>query len=54
MIDAFDIEPFILALSDPVGYGAAYPDCDLELADINHDGVVDSFDIEPFIGLLGP
>ncbi len=24
-IDAFDIEPFILALTDPVGYGTAYP-----------------------------
>jgi hypothetical protein len=54
-IDAFDIEPFILALTDPAGYAAAYPDCDIDLADVNGDGTVDSFDIEPFIALLtGP
>jgi hypothetical protein len=55
VLDAFDIEPFILALLDPVGYAAAYPDCDRDLADINGDGVVDAFDIEPFVALLvGP
>ncbi len=54
-IDAFDIEPFILALTDPKGYEAAWPDCDIDLADINGDGEIDAFDIEPFIDLLvGP
>jgi predicted outer membrane repeat protein len=50
--DAFDIEPFVLALTDPVGYGTAYPNCDGNVADINGDGAVDAFDIEPFIQLL--
>ncbi len=53
-IDAFDIEPFILALTDPAGYAAAYPGCDHDLADVNGDGAVDAFDIEPFVGLLAP
>jgi hypothetical protein len=54
VIDAFDIEPFIAALLDPVGYAVAYPRCDFMLADINADGAVDAFDIEPFIALLLP
>ncbi len=54
-IDAFDIEPFILALTDPIGYVSQFPDCDISSADANDDGVVDAFDIEPFIHLLtGP
>ncbi len=54
-IDAFDIEPFILALTDPAAYGVAYPDCPRGSADANGDGLVDAFDIEPFIALLvGP
>ncbi len=53
--DAFDIEPFILALTDPVGYGNQFPNCDVDTADINGDGAVDAFDIEPFIEVLvGP
>ena len=53
-IDAFDIEPFLIALFDPQGYAAAYPDCDISFADINGDGDVDAFDIEPFLELLFP
>ena len=54
-VDAFDIDPFVLALTDPAGYAAAYPDCDRMLADCNEDGTVDSFDIDPFVDLLvGP
>lgn len=54
-VDAFDIDPFVLALIDPAGYAAAYPNCDMMLADINGDGVVDAFDIDPFVELLtGP
>ncbi len=54
VIDAFDIEPFILALTDPAGYALQHPECDRNLADVNDDGAVDAFDIEPFIGLLLP
>ncbi len=54
-INAFDIDPFVLALTDPAGYALAYPDCDAGLADINGDGSVNVFDIDPFVELLaGP
>jgi hypothetical protein len=47
-----DINPFILALSDPVGYQQAFPDCDIMTADCNLDGLVDFRDINPFVALL--
>jgi len=48
----FDIDPFVLALTDPAGYHAAYPDCDIQRADINGDGAVNNLDIDPFVQLL--
>ena len=55
VVNAFDIDPFVLALTDPDGYAAAFPDCDITRADINGDGVIDAFDIDPFVDLLtGP
>ena len=51
-INAFDIDPFVLALTDPAGYAAEYPACDVMLADANHDGTVNAFDIDPFVLLL--
>ncbi len=52
-IDAFDIEPFLLALVDPQALIEAFPRIDPAYsADINRDGAVDAFDIEPFIELL--
>jgi hypothetical protein len=47
-----DIDPFVLALTDPAGYHAAYPNCDYLLADINGDGAVTFDDIDPFVVLL--
>ena len=52
LINSFDIDPFVLALSDPVAYAEAYPDCDILSADVNGDGSVNSFDIDPFVDLL--
>jgi dienelactone hydrolase len=49
VIDGFDVDPFVLAIADPAGYAAAYPDCDRQLADVNADGAVDGFDIDPFV-----
>ena len=54
-VNAFDIDPFVLALTDPDGYAAAWPDCDVMLADCNGDGEINVFDIDPFVELLaGP
>ena len=52
VIDALDIEAFIVALFDPLNYPVLYPDCDINLADINGDGLVNAEDIEGFIALL--
>ena len=51
-VNSFDIDPFVLALTDPAGYASAYPDCSRLLADCNGDGVVNSFDIDPFVDLI--
>jgi hypothetical protein len=47
-----DINPFVMALSNPTGYGTAYPNCDITLGDINEDGSVNFGDINPFVTLL--
>lgn len=48
----FDIDSFVLALTDPAGYAAQHPGCDIMLADMNGDGVVNNFDIAPFVALI--
>ncbi len=53
-LDAFDIEPFVVALTDPAGYALSYPGCNWMRADVNGDGAVDAFDIGPFIERLVP
>ena len=46
--DPCDIDPFFLALGDPAGYTASFPDCDM-----NGDGLVNGGDIDPFFTCLG-
>ncbi|MEW6199874.1 MAG: hypothetical protein AB1601_14575 [Planctomycetota bacterium] len=50
--DFGDINPFVLRLSNPVGYAAQYPNCPNSHGDINGDGFVDFGDINPFVRLL--
>jgi len=52
LINAFDIDPFVLALTNPDAYAAQLPGCDYMLADVNGDGSVNAFDINPFVVLL--
>ena len=52
VIDNGDINAFVLALSDPAGYRARYPDCNLMNSDCNQDGRADFGDITPFVELL--
>ncbi|MGE3180318.1 MAG: hypothetical protein AB7N71_01710 [Phycisphaerae bacterium] len=47
-----DIGPFVLALTNPGGYAAQFPNCDIENGDINNDGAVTVSDIGPFVALL--
>ena len=48
-----DIDPFFLALGDPVGYAAAFPNCNISNADMNGDGLVNGADIDAFFKCLG-
>jgi hypothetical protein len=52
LVNTFDIDPFVLALTNPEMYAAAHPDCDYLLADVNGDGAVNVFDIDPFVLVL--
>lgn len=52
VVNTFDIDPFVLALTSPDGYAAAQPTCEISAADANGDGVVNTFDIDPFVLLL--
>jgi hypothetical protein len=51
-VDFGDINPFVLALTNPAGYAVQFPNCDIRLGDINADGRVDFGDINPFVRLL--
>ena len=51
-VDNFDIDAFVLAVTNPTAYDLAYPACDHSLADCNEDGSVNNFDIDPFVDLL--
>jgi hypothetical protein len=51
--DFGDIEPFVLALTDPEGYLASFPGIDPNLTlDMNLDGSFDFGDIDGFVALL--
>jgi len=49
VVDFGDINPFVLALTNPAAYAVAYPTCDIMNGDINGDGSVDFGDINPFV-----
>ena len=54
-VDGRVIEAFIVAVFEPEDYAAFYPECNIDLGDINHDDRVNVSDIEPFLELLvGP
>ncbi len=50
--DFGDINPFVLALTNPAGYATQFPNCDIMNGDINGDGFVDFGDINPFVWVL--
>jgi hypothetical protein len=52
LINFDDIDPFVLALSDPPGYGVAYPYCNILNGDANEDGAVNFDDIDAFVAVL--
>ena len=52
LINNFDIDAFVLALTSPAGYAATYPNCDIHNGDINQDGLVNNFDIDGFVACI--
>jgi hypothetical protein len=52
LVNNGDIDPFVLALTDPVGYATQYPGCDIHNADCNGDDLVNNGDIDAFVMLL--
>lgn len=52
-VNLADVEPFVLALLDPVAYALAHGGCDIQQADLNQDLVNDGLDVAGFVaGLL--
>jgi trimeric autotransporter adhesin len=52
VVDAYDIDPFVVALVNPTAYASVLPDCYREAGDCNGDGAVNVFDIDPFVEVL--
>ncbi|TWT45394.1 Outer membrane protein assembly factor BamB precursor [Phycisphaerae bacterium RAS1] len=51
-VDVLDINPFVLALFDPLAYDVLYPGCNMQNADANGDEQVNVLDINAFVDLL--
>lgn len=51
-VDMFDIDPFVLALTEPESFRPLYPTCSARTLDIDGSGAFDNFDIDPFVALL--
>jgi hypothetical protein len=52
LVNGYDIDPFVLALTDPAAYALAYTGCPILNADCNGDGLVNGYDIDPFVVCL--
>lgn len=51
-VNNFDLDLFVEALLDPIGFTAAHPDCPADNADLNSDGYVNNIDIEDFVNCV--
>ncbi|MBL8877695.1 MAG: hypothetical protein JNG88_01140 [Phycisphaerales bacterium] len=51
-VNNFDIDAFVLALTDTAAYALAYPNCVIATSDVNQDGAVNNFDIDPFVACI--
>ena len=51
-VDGDDIQPFVLALTNPSQYASDFPGCDRLNGDCDKDGDLDGDDIQPFVDVL--
>jgi V8-like Glu-specific endopeptidase len=51
-VNSFDIDPFVMALINPLGYQQTFPGCNRWRADVDLDTIIGSFDIDPFVAQL--
>ncbi len=52
VVSVGDVNPFVLALTDPQAYEAQFPNCDVLNADCSGDGAVTVNDINCFVAML--
>ncbi|MGE0478828.1 MAG: right-handed parallel beta-helix repeat-containing protein [Phycisphaerae bacterium] len=52
LVNNFDIDPFVLAVTDAGAYAAAFPNCDAMNGDVDQNGLLNNFDIDPFVACL--
>jgi hypothetical protein len=52
VVNCADVDPFVLALTDPDEYELQFPDCPITNADVNGDGYITFADIDPFTAML--
>ncbi len=50
--DSNDVAPFVQALIAPAAYAVAFPQCDINRADVNVDLAIDGLDVQAFVDLL--
>lgn len=53
-VNSFDIDGFVLAITNPEAYALTHPGCDRFNGDTNNDGAVNAFDIDGFVNLITP
>lgn len=54
VVNPADVGPFVLALTDPEEYANQFPNCGVERADMNDDGLSDGRDVQGFVDALIP
>jgi hypothetical protein len=52
VLDLQDVSPFALALANPAGYAAAFPNCNILRGDMNLDVAVDGADVQLFVNTI--
>ena len=52
VVNNFDIDPFVLAITNEAAYRDAFPNCTPWNGDLDRSSAINNFDIEPFVNCL--